>query len=251
VTTDEAIRLVLDHAEGRGCTCPKDWREVAGELERLRTALARKRVCYDNVLKDWDAERVTRERAEDKARIAERVLEATTSLFPDVPQKPPTRACTPPPVVNLTDGVPSEDHVHALRTGEPPAPKPADPPLPEELAFSCYAPVPAIILLFMDGRTGAVTFDALGIPTDGLRLETLQEDDGAVAVETTAGETIHIDAAVLRARIDPAFAEVLRREIAAACSASESVDDPDPDKPGPSRAPGSKMGDYYAPCSEE
>ena len=74
----------------------------------------------------------------------------------------------------------------------------------------------SIDLMFEDGRSGIVHLADLGLDVRRMRPSSVRASSwgSAAEIEDVTGHTIHIDSAVLRARIDPAFAQVLRQAIA-------------------------------------
>jgi hypothetical protein len=87
---------------------------------------------------------------------------------------------------------------------------------PDHLALACHVGGTRIALKFSDGFLATIDLARLGIPTSGLRLETARASWGsAVEIRRAGGGAMHVDSAVLRASLDPKFAEQLKREIAA------------------------------------
>jgi hypothetical protein len=87
---------------------------------------------------------------------------------------------------------------------------------PEHIVRARHAGGTEAAMRFADGHEGRVDLTDLGLDVATLRLETMRETSwgGAVELETTEGESITLDAAVLRAYCDPEYANQLAQAIA-------------------------------------
>jgi hypothetical protein len=96
------------------------------------------------------------------------------------------------------------------------AEKASDDAEPDDLTAIRYVGGTEVEVQFADGFRGKVNLAKLSITPAEFRLETIQAAGAAATVKNLHRKTIHIDAALLRAHSDPAFAAQLRRDIEAA-----------------------------------
>lgn len=84
----------------------------------------------------------------------------------------------------------------------------------DHLTHAKYAGNGKVALQFADGLFAGVDLAELDIDTSMIKPESMRASWGsAVEIDTTDGDTFHIDSAVLRAYCDPEYAEELEKSI--------------------------------------
>jgi hypothetical protein len=87
---------------------------------------------------------------------------------------------------------------------------------PDSLGSVCYVPPFSLAVTFADARTANIDVHSLGLDPADLDLGTVRANDTGTAIEVLAhdGESVFVDASVVRAEIDPEYAAHLEQAIA-------------------------------------